>query len=367
MEKIVTSGMRDCTVNLDGECAVKFGADYRVFSVQNNSDSDVIVSIYEGKTAEDDGVRVVKAGESGMLAHMRSDVDTVYVTGSGSVAIAAGNEAVNPFSKGGKGGESGGGWITAEGNPITMTGLQGGVPFNSVTVSGDDIIRQEMTLTVTGKNVIQYPYYEGSSKSEYNVDFVVDNEGKIKVSGQLRGNSYAVYYIKPRNTWYNLPIGKYTVVGGKSATRLIQLNGSRADGSAYTLAKDTGNGADFEITDKRGVGINLFIMDNEPVNEIFEPMIIYRGCDKKYEKYNGQTEYTITPDANPYVVSIDITQIDGTNVITADNDAVISVNANRKNPQLAKIYEKINDELAAQTEMIMSLSAELESRLDGGA
>ena len=60
MVKIVVSGCRDCTVNLDGtECAVEFPANYRVFSVQNMSNSDIIMSVESGKTAADDISRLV--------------------------------------------------------------------------------------------------------------------------------------------------------------------------------------------------------------------------------------------------------------------------------------------------------------------
>ena len=102
MEKIVESGERITTIVLDGtECAVKFASKYRVFCVK--SDSDVTVSLASGKSAGDDGVMVCKAGESIMYPHMRQ-LDTVYITGSGNVTVYAGNEAVNPFKGGQKGG-----------------------------------------------------------------------------------------------------------------------------------------------------------------------------------------------------------------------------------------------------------------------
>ena len=102
MEKIVSPGERVTTFTLDGtECAVKFATKYRVFCVK--SDSNVTVALASGKSAGDDGVMVCKAGESIMYPHMRQ-LDTVYITGSGSVAVYAGNEAVNPFKDGQKGG-----------------------------------------------------------------------------------------------------------------------------------------------------------------------------------------------------------------------------------------------------------------------
>ena len=139
MVKIVEKGYRDCTVTLDGsECAVEFASPYRVFSAMNMSDSDIVMSVESGRTADDDGVRIVEAGGCGMLAHMRSDINTVYITGTGKVHISAGNEAVLPFKAAGKGGESIN--VSGEGNPVQLDGLQGGVPFAEVVVLGKNLL-----------------------------------------------------------------------------------------------------------------------------------------------------------------------------------------------------------------------------------
>lgn len=338
MEKIVTSGMRDCTINLDGsECAVKFGADYRVFSVQNNSDSDIVVSIYEGKTAEDDGVRVVKAGESGMLAHMRSDVDTVYVTGEGSVAIAAGNEAVNPFKSGGKGGES---WVNANGNPVTLGNLQGGVPFNEITVSGKNLFVPYPGYAAAGTQTSGYRIreftdsYSYIAKIEHDTDYVIrsySNGNRMIVilfyddpTGAAQTNSYRIM-------WYSIPpiaeIHKTTSFNSGDYNYVI-LTIAADDPNIDTIVKD----AQLEY-------------GTEPT--AYVPPVA--GCEMVLN-VNG-TDYSIMPDTNPYTVPVDITQADGTNIISVDNnDAVISVNANRINPQIAKIYEKIGQlELAVIT------------------
>ena len=98
MEKIVTSGDRDCTVVLDGtECSVKFDSCYRAYSVQNNSTSDVFVSIHQGANAGDDGVVRIKAGCSAVFAHMRLDVDTVYFNGTGEIQVHGQNDTNNSF------------------------------------------------------------------------------------------------------------------------------------------------------------------------------------------------------------------------------------------------------------------------------
>ena len=98
MEKIVTSGDRDCTVVLDGtECSAKFDSCYRAYSVQNNSTSDVFVSIHQGANAGDDGVMRIKAGCSAVFAHMRLDVDTVYFNGTGEIQVHGQNDTNNSF------------------------------------------------------------------------------------------------------------------------------------------------------------------------------------------------------------------------------------------------------------------------------
>ena len=114
MERIVSNGYRDCTVILDGtECKVTFDHCYRAFVVLNDSTEDVFVSIEQGKNSGEDGVRHIAPGCSSVLAHMRTDIDTVYVTGSGSVQIAAQNGTENPFKFAALGDSSGGG-ISAE-------------------------------------------------------------------------------------------------------------------------------------------------------------------------------------------------------------------------------------------------------------
>lgn len=98
MEKIVANGDRDCTIVLDGtECSVKFDRCFLAYSVQNNSTSDVFVSIHQGANAGDDGVVRIKAGSSGIYAHMRTEVKTVYFNGTGEIQVHGQNDTNNSF------------------------------------------------------------------------------------------------------------------------------------------------------------------------------------------------------------------------------------------------------------------------------
>lgn len=98
MEKIVKSGLRDCTVTLDGtECSVKFDSCYRAFSVRNDGTADVYISKSSGIVPDADGVMCVKSGGSAVFAHMDIYADTVYLLGTGKVQIHAQNDTNNPF------------------------------------------------------------------------------------------------------------------------------------------------------------------------------------------------------------------------------------------------------------------------------
>lgn len=108
MEYKVKSGERFATVALDGtECEVTFSTIYRGFEVKNNSGSDVIISLKKG-VSEGDGTVKIPAGECVNYMHYRP-LDTLYITGSGEVIIAAKNDGNQVFKRVLRGGESGGG------------------------------------------------------------------------------------------------------------------------------------------------------------------------------------------------------------------------------------------------------------------
>ena len=98
MVKVVENGERICTVTLDGsESSVVFQNDYRYFAVQNNSDTDINISLKRGFLSVDDGVMTVVAGSSVLFPHMRSNVNQFFVKGTGKIQVCATNEPINPF------------------------------------------------------------------------------------------------------------------------------------------------------------------------------------------------------------------------------------------------------------------------------
>ena len=108
MLKEVKGCNRVIEITLDGtECAVKFDAKYNGFDIRNKSGKDITVSLKSGAAKGDDGVITIGDGETFNYMHMMG-LDTVYITGSGAVAVAAKNEAAANF----KAVRRGGGEIT---------------------------------------------------------------------------------------------------------------------------------------------------------------------------------------------------------------------------------------------------------------
>ena len=108
MVKEVKGCNRVIEITLDGtECAVKFDAKYNGFDIRNKSGKDITVSLKSGAAKGDDGVITIGDSETFNYMHMMG-LDTVYITGSGAVAVAAKNEAAANF----KAVRRGGGEIT---------------------------------------------------------------------------------------------------------------------------------------------------------------------------------------------------------------------------------------------------------------
>ena len=106
MVKEVKGCNRVIEITLDGsECAVKFDAKYNGFDIRNKSGKDITVSLKSGAAKGDDGVITIGDGETFNYMHMMG-LDTVYITGSGAVAVAAKNEAAANFKAVQKGGET---------------------------------------------------------------------------------------------------------------------------------------------------------------------------------------------------------------------------------------------------------------------
>ena len=100
MVKVVENNERICTVNLDGsECSIVFQSHYKYFTVKNESDSEVYISLKRDIAPEADGVMMVNSKESATITNMQPNANMFFASGSGKIQVFASNtdNFINPF------------------------------------------------------------------------------------------------------------------------------------------------------------------------------------------------------------------------------------------------------------------------------
>ena len=163
--------------------------------IRNDGASAVYAAKTAGVTAGADGVVSIPAGGS---APVYGANGTVFLLGSGSVQLFGSDYATNPFAGDSSGG--GAGTSTNAAGIVTLDGLQGGVPFSGITLSGD-IVGQDVTLTACGKNLADLSGVDGKLIS--GISFAYDNGNVV-----LNGTATAQIYVGIK---LHLSAGTYTV------------------------------------------------------------------------------------------------------------------------------------------------------------
>ena len=190
MEKIVTSGEQDCTVELDGtECAVIFSSNYRCFTVQNDTAGDIFISISPNIAAGKDGVRRVASGASSSLAHGRNNADTLYILGTGSVQVAASDSPGNFFKSAPAQGGGGNSYSKLESDAkyAQKTDIPTTLPANGGTA--DNVVG---IIILTGEN-IKTASVEGAVKWAVVDNTTANTDGFVTAGIWFKNNlSYAV-------------------------------------------------------------------------------------------------------------------------------------------------------------------------------
>ena len=181
--KTVAQGRDGCTVTSASEVVFPIRKDY--YHVRNDSENTVYASVFSAELdPAEDGVYAVPAG--GNIAIKSHGSDRVYV--SGGVTVIGTGSAVCPFKSAQRGGD-----ITAKGNPVQLDGLQGGVPFSEITVSGKNLMPSD---------------YMAKSGTYNGVTVIVKDNGRFDVSGTPT-KSFALLTFTP---------SKYFLEGGKQYT-----------------------------------------------------------------------------------------------------------------------------------------------------
>lgn len=311
--------------------------------INNNTAGTLYASAKSGIVAGGDDVTAIPTGRGDYVVGTQGAVYLLSASG-GSVQVEGTDILNRPFDDAAV---SGG---VAVGNPVIMDGLQGGVPFSDMVVSG--------------KNMIPYPYHTPNIHTTNGITFTVNDDKSITANGTA--TAQADYYIKT-----NLPIrkGRYTLSGCPEGGMIdnkvyytIQAFGDTLYVSGNGIL-DTGSGAEIDATEDFIIKRIMIRIAKDTVcdNVIFRPQLEIGGTATAYEppitgreltiNVNG-TEIAVTPDSNPYTVPNDIRQQDGLNTVSVSAGELM-VEGVYENHAIKKIWDKL-DELT--TAIIVSTS-----------
>ena len=185
MVKVVENNERICTVNLDGsECSIVFQSHYKYFTVKNESDSKVYISLKRDIVPEADGVMTVNSKESATITNMQPNVNMFFAIGSGKIQVFASNSDnfINPFKLAPVAGSGGG---------LNNAKWELSDPYNFCT-------NTKNTTNSNGSgydfnNVIPNTFGMYQSYSSYNLthSIIVDftNVKKVIINGATRANT----------------------------------------------------------------------------------------------------------------------------------------------------------------------------------
>lgn len=306
---------------VDGVNVVDFGsAASRFYWIENLGSTVVYVSGNENIVPDGDNVKVLSAGCGTMVENLGGKV---YILGAGKFQITNQGDKFPPF----RNAPVADGGVMASGNPVQIDGLQGGVPFNSVEVSGKNLI-----------GIAQAKLIIGDSTSGYSV---INNATSRTIIQKLQPNT--TYHIKKYDSGNRFRI----VIFDNEPTNAVDITAKQlifnADGSISDYTLSTGEDylwmalATHYATSGEAIEPIVQLEYGDTATE-YEPPITGRELTVNV---NG-TDYTITTNSNPYTVPNDIRQQDGLNVISV-SEGELSVTGVRKNAAVKKIWDKIDE------------------------
>lgn len=163
--------------------------------------------------------------------------------------------------------------ITASGNPVILDGLQGGVPFSEIMVSG--------------KNLIPFPYYDGNSKTHNGITFTVNSDGSVTANGTATDIAYfyIAMYAKIVENGVTYAISG-SPEGSNANTYRIFIKERKSDGTSNgVIIADFNDNKSFTVTDScDSIHIAIRIRSGVTVdNLVFRPQLELGDTATYYE------------------------------------------------------------------------------------
>ena len=306
--KAVTSGAHYTTVEVDTAEAVKFSFPSTSLSVEA-SGGDITVALTDTAQAGDDETITVPDGETKMFIHHRMNIDTYYLTGSGTAKLYASNMGdVNPFNGKGKGGDSGG--DTTHYRGTTTTPLENGSTTNPITLVKDG---ESYTYTAVFSDIVIYGYtefvFDGTTWSEFGRPFdTTPTQGStnaVTSDGVYRNTAGRKYFVnnvlkgEAFNSSANIASGAAAHAEGDQTTASGMC--SHAEGS-YTRATAQSAHAEGHITLASGFGAHAEGQNTEASGSCSHASGFHTIANKNYSTVIGEYNVADTGLAHLLIV-----------------------------------------------------------------
>lgn len=152
--------------------------------------------------------------------------------------------------------------VTIVGNPVQIDGLQGGVPFSEMVVSG--------------KNLLPFPYYD-TTKTVNGITFTDNGDGTITANGTATAN--AAFFLSSKIVYKS---GVDYVISGcpNGGDRKFKIKGN-SDG---VNADDVGYGKTFSFSEDTECSVSILIYKDATVNNlVFRPQLELGDTPTAYE------------------------------------------------------------------------------------
>ena len=151
------------------------------------------------------------------------------------------------------------------------------------------------------KNLIPYPYFDGTSKTNNGITYTVNDDGSITANGTATASS-RFYLISSVSS--NMPNGNYIISDGDVGDSTSNVQVALWDGSTYTgIVYATNNGEKaFTLSDtptRTGISIYVSVVSGATVSNLtFKPMLrLASDTDDTYQPY-AMTNRELTEDVN---------------------------------------------------------------------
>ena len=216
------------------------------------------------------------------------------------------------------------------------------------------ITGRELTVNVSGKNLLKYPYAQ-TTRTSYGITFTDNGDGSITASGTHDGGTKLSYF--GFSPWWASPNGgrlflqkgntvTFRVMGLTDTYQcMLSVKKDNTSVDAITAIYAVGeSAANYTAEQDCYIAVGIYGLKSsigQDANFTVYPQLELGGTATPYEPYHGAS-YTVTPDSNPYVIPNDIRQLDGLNNISV-SAGTLSVTGVRKNAALKRVWKEMND------------------------